>query len=175
MAWFAALQVQDLAKTILRGEEPVEERTDLQGNAAFPTTRKFLEGILLEIVGQLKWQRRQGFHEQQQELLKIMASVVMAWTLEEKRSEDINANQPESGRLEEDAEAAEPETPPQPPEPLPPQQSLAAQPMALLSPPEEVGGDKHEEVMVSKNMVVEIGGVMACDGEKGMMGSTQMD
>ena len=29
--------------------------------------------------------------------------------------------------------------------------------------------------MVSKNMVVEIGGVMACDGGKGMMGSMQMD
>ena len=37
--WFAALQVQDLAKTILRGEEPAEEWTDPQGNAAFPTPR----------------------------------------------------------------------------------------------------------------------------------------
>ena len=99
----------------------------------------------------------------------------MAWTLEEKRSEKTNANQPESGRLEEDAEAAEHETPPQPPEPLPPQQSLAAQPLALLSPPEEIGGGDHEGVMISKNMVAEVGGVMACDGGKGMMESMQMD
>ena len=89
--------------------------------------------------------------------------------------EETNANQPESGRLGEDAEAAEQEIPPQPPEPLPPQQSMAAQPLALLSPPEEVGGDKHEGVMVSKNVVVEVGGVMACDGGKGMMESMQMD
>ena len=175
MAWFAALQIQDLAKTILRGEEPVEEWTDAQGNAAFPTTQEFLEGVLLEIVGQLKWQRRQGFHEHQQELLKRMASVETAWTLEENRSEGINANQPESGRLEEDAEAAQPETPPQPREPLPPQQSLAALPLVFLSPPEEVGGDEQEEVMVSKNMMVEIGGVMEFDGGKGMMESMQMD
>ena len=165
----------DLAKTILRGEEPVEEWTDAQRNAAFPTPQEFLEGILIEIVGQLKWQRKHGFHEQQQELFKIMASVVMAWTLEEKRSEEISANQPESGTLEEDAKAADQETPPQPPEPLPPQQSLAAQPLGLLSPPEAVGGDEHEGVMVSKNMVVEIGGVMACDGGKGMIESMQMD
>ena len=52
---------------------------------------------------------------------------------------------------------------------------MAAQPLAILSPPEEVGGDEHEEVMVSKHMVVEIGGVMACDGGKGMMGSMQMN
>ena len=76
MAPFAALQVQGLAKTILRGEEPVEEWTDAQGNAAFPTPQEFLEGILIEIVGRLKYQRRHGFHEQQQELFKIMASVV---------------------------------------------------------------------------------------------------
>ena len=137
MAWFAALHIQGFATTILRGEKPVEEWTDPQGNAAFPTSQEFLEGILLKIVAQLKWQRQNGFHEQQQELNKTMASVVMAWTLEEKQSEGISANQPESGRLEEDAEAAEQETPPQPPEPLPLQQSLAAQPLALLSPPEE--------------------------------------
>ena len=57
MAWFAALQVQDLAKTILRGEESVEEWADAQGNAAFPTTQEFLKGILLEIVShQGAWQ-----------------------------------------------------------------------------------------------------------------------
>ena len=113
MAWFAALQVQDLAKTNLRGEEPVEEWTDAQGNAAFPTTQEFLEGILLEVVSQLKWQRRPGFHEQQQELLKLMDPVVIAWTLEEKRSEKISANKTTgvTGRLEKGAEAAEPETP----------------------------------------------------------------
>ena len=59
MAWFAALQVQDLAKKILRGEERVEEWTDVQGSAAFLTTQEFLEATLLEIVGLLKWQRRQ--------------------------------------------------------------------------------------------------------------------
>ena len=86
-----------------------------------------------------------------------MASVVMAWTLGEKRWEEIRGNQPKSGRLEEDAEAAEKETPPQPPEPLPPQRSLvAAQPRALLSPPEEVGGDENEGVIVCENMVVEV-------------------
>ena len=78
-----------------------------KGTLHSPTPQDFLEGILLEIVGQLKWQRRHGFHEQQQELYKQMASVVMAWTLEKKRSEGISANQPESGKLEEDAEAAE--------------------------------------------------------------------
>ena len=124
---------------------------------AFPTTQEFLEEILLKTVSQLKWQRRQGFHEHQQELLKIMAPV----GIEGKAIGRNYANQPESGRLEEDAEAAEPETPPQPPKLPPPQQSLAAQPLALLSPPEGVTGDEHEEVMVSKNMVVEIGGVMA--------------
>ena len=77
--------------------------------------------------------------------------------------------------MKEDAEAAKQETPPQPPEPLPLQKSLAAQPLALLSPPEEVGGDEHEGLMVSMNMVVEIGGEMACVGAKGMMGSMQMD
>ena len=77
--------------------------------------------------------------------------------------------------MEEDAKAGEPETPRQPLEPLPPQQSLAAQLLTLLSSPEEVGGDDLEEVMVSKNKVVEIGGVMACDGGKGMMGSMHMD
>ena len=167
MAWFAALQVQDLAKTTFRGEELIEEWRDAQGNAAFPTSQEFLEGIILEIVGQLKWQRRQGFYEQQQELYKLMASV--AWALKEKQSEEINANKPESERLEEDAEAADPETPPQPPVPLPPQQSLAAQSLGRLSPPEEVGGDEHEEVTVSsKNMVVGIGGVIAFDGGKGL-------
>ena len=175
MAWFAALQVQGLAKTILRGGEPVGEWTVAQGNAAFPTPQEMLEGILLKVVGQFKRQRRHGFYEQQQELYKTMPSAVMAWTLEEKRSEEISANQPESGRLEEDAEAAKQETPPQPPEPLPPQQSLAAKPLALLSPPEEVGGDEKEGVIVCKNMVVEVGGVMACDGEKGMIESMQMD
>ena len=95
--------------------------------------------------------------------------------MEEKRSEETSANQPKSGRLEEDAESAEQETPPQPPEPLPPQPSLAAKPLALLSPPEEVGGDEHEGVFVCENMVVEVGGVMACDGEKGNMESMQMD
>ena len=170
MAWLAALQVQNLAKTILCWEEPVAEWTGAQGNAAFLTTRDFREGILLEIVGQIKWQRRQGFHEQQQELNKIIASVVKAWiSEEEKRLEEIHANQSESESLEEDAKAAEPEPPPQPPEPLQPQQSLPAQPLALLSPPEEVGGDEHGEVMVSKNMVVKIGGVMACDGRRGMI------
>ena len=95
--------------------------------------------------------------------------------MEEKRSKEISAVQPESGRLDEDAEAAEKETPPQPPDPLPPQQPLAAQPLALLAPPEEFNGDEHEGVMVSKIMVVQIGGVMACDGGKGMMESMQMD
>ena len=118
--------------------------------------KKFLEEILLAIVGQLKWQRSQGFHEQQQELFKIMASVVMAWTLEEKRSGKISANQPESGRLEEDAEVAEQKSPRQQPEPLPPRQSLAARPLALLSSPEVIGGDEHKVVMVSEIMV-EIG------------------
>ena len=77
------LHIQDLAKTILRREEPGEEWTDAQGNAAFPTPQEFLVGILLEIVGQLKWQRRHGFHEQQQELYETMASAVMACTLKE--------------------------------------------------------------------------------------------
>ena len=63
---------------------------------------------------------------------------------------------------------------PSPQEPLPPQQAVKTQQPPLLWPPEEVGGDKHEEVVVSKNMVVEIGRVMARDGEKGMMGSMKM-
>ena len=54
MAWFAAMQVQDFAKTILRGEHPIEEWTDAQGSAALPTIQQCLEGILQEIVGQLK-------------------------------------------------------------------------------------------------------------------------
>ena len=32
MAWHAAYKIQDLAKTILRGEKPVEEWTDAQRN-----------------------------------------------------------------------------------------------------------------------------------------------
>ena len=51
MAWCAALQVQNLAKKILRREEPVEEWIYTQGNAAFPMTQEFLEEILLEIAG----------------------------------------------------------------------------------------------------------------------------
>ena len=38
-----------------------------------------------------------------------------------------------------------------------------------------MAGDEHEKVMASKDMVVDIGGVMACDGGKGMMVSTQKD
>ena len=53
--------------------------------------------------------------------------------------------------------------------PQPSQQSVEAQQLPLLSPPQEVGGDEHEGVLVSENMVVEIGGVVACDGGKGMM------
>ena len=71
--------------------------------------------------------------------------------------------------------AAAPTPWPSPQAPLPPQQSVEAQQLPLLSRPEEVGGDKHQEVMVSKNMVVDVGRVMARDGEKGMMGFTQMD
>ena len=59
--------------------------------------------------------------------------------------------------------------------PLPPQQSVAAQPFPLLSSPEEVGGDEHEEVVVSKNMVVEVGRVMARDGGNGMVRYMQMN
>ena len=59
--------------------------------------------------------------------------------------------------------------------PQPSQQSVEAQQLPLLSPPREVGGDEREEVIVSKNVVVEIGGVVACDGEKEMMVSMQMD
>ena len=47
---------------------------------------------------------------------------------------------------------------------------MEAQQLPLLSPPEEVSGDKHEEVIVSKNILLGIGGVMACDGGKGMVG-----
>ena len=83
--------------------------------------------------------------------------------------------QPESGRLEEDAEAAEQEGPPQPPESLPPQESLPARSLPFLSPLEELGEDEHVGVMVSKNVVVQVGGVMVCDGRKGMMKSMQMD
>ena len=59
MAWFAALQVQGLAKTNiaktnLRGEKLVEEWTDAQGNAAFPTTQQIIQGILQEMIGQWK-------------------------------------------------------------------------------------------------------------------------
>ena len=71
------------------------------------------------------------------------------------------ANQPKPGRLEEDTEAAEPETPPQSLEPLPPQQSLAAQPLAL-SPLQQFDGDKQEEVVVAE--IMEKG--MALDEEK---------
>ena len=52
----------------------------------------------------------------------------------------------------------------------PSQQSVEARQLPLLSPPQEVGGDEHEEeVMASMNTVVEVGGVQACDGEKMMM------
>ena len=51
----------------------------------------------------------------------------------------------------------------------PSQLSVEAQQLPLLSPPQQVGGDEHEGVLVSENMVVEVRGVMACDGEKGMM------
>ena len=63
---------------------------------------------------------------QNQELIKKMASTQIAWSLEKKRSEEISANQPEPGKLDEDEEEAEPETPPLSPEPLPSQQSPAA-------------------------------------------------
>ena len=104
-----------------------------------------------------------------------MDSVAMAWIVEEKRSEEISTNQPESGRLEGDAEAAEQETPTQPPERQPPQHLLAAQLLALLSPPEVFGGNEHQGVMVSENMVVEVGGVMARARGEEMMESIQMD
>ena len=38
------MQVQDHAKTTLRGEKPVEEWTDAQGNAAFPDDSKIPRG-----------------------------------------------------------------------------------------------------------------------------------
>ena len=47
--------------------------------------------------------------------------------------------------------------------------------MPLLSPPEEVGGNEHEGVVVSENMVVETGKVTVRDGGIGMMGSRQID
>ena len=103
-----------------------------------------------------------------------MASVVIAWTSEEKCSEEIIANQPESGCLEENTETAKPETPPQPSR-YRRKQSLAGQPLDILAPPEEVDGDELEDVMVSTNMVVKIRGVMACGGEKGVMRSMPMD
>ena len=57
---------------------------------------------------------------QQPKLFILMASILKAWSLkEERRSEEICANQPESGRLDEGAKAAEQESPSQPPEPLP--------------------------------------------------------
>ena len=43
---------------------------------------------------------------------------------------------------------------------------MEAPQLPLLSPPEEVGGDELEEVVVSENMMVEIGSVMARDGGK---------
>ena len=58
---------------------------------------------------------------------------------------------------------------PLPQAPQPSQQSVGAQQLPLLSPPQEVGGDEHEGVMVSENMVVDIE-VVACDKGKGMMG-----
>ena len=64
---------------------------------------------------------------------------------------------------------------PSPQAPLPPQQSGGAQELPLPSPPKEVGGYKQEEVMVSNNTVIEIGGVMANDRGKTIMGSMQMD
>ena len=59
--------------------------------------------------------------------------------------------------------------------PQPSQQSVEAQQLPLLSPPQEVGGGEHERVLVSENMVVEIGGVAACDGEKGVMEMDKKD
>ena len=52
---------------------------------------------------------------------------------------------------------------------------MEAQQLPLLVPPEEVSGDEHEEVVLSENMVVDVGRVMAGDWEKGMLGSMQMD
>ena len=52
---------------------------------------------------------------------------------------------------------------------------MEAQQFPLPSLPEEVGGDEPEEMTVSKNTVVEVGRVMACDGGKKMMESVQMD
>ena len=65
--------------------------------------------------------------------------------------------------------AAAPNPWPLPQAPQASQQSMEAQQLPLRSPSQEVGGDEHEEVMASMNTVVEVGGVMACDGEKGMM------
>ena len=78
---------------------------------------------------------------QQQKLFKIMDSILIAWSLEKKLSEEMCASQPGSEKLEEDAETAEPEIPSQPPEPLLSQHSPAAQPLQL-SPPEEFGEDE---------------------------------
>ena len=64
---------------------------------------------------------------------------------------------------------------PSPQAPLLPRQSGEAQQLPLPSPPEEVGGDEQEEVMVSNNTVVEIGGVMANNRGKTIIGSMQMD
>lgn len=103
-------------------KKAVEERVDDQGSSAFPTTQQFLEGILHEIVGQLKWQHRQGTHAMQQELLESMASTLIARSWDEKNKEgEFCENQSESGRLQKDEKAARPETPPQPREPLPPE------------------------------------------------------
>ena len=85
---------------------------------------------------------------------------------------ELLQHQPKQPRLSSVA-ASNPWPPPK--APLPPQQSVAAQLMPLLSPPEKVGGDKHEEVVVSENMVVEVGRVTARVGGKGMPGSMQMN
>ena len=53
--------------------------------------------------------------------------------------------------------AAAPNPWPLPQASQPSQQSVEAQQLPLLSPPQEVGGDEHEEVMASMNTVVEVG------------------
>ena len=82
--------------------------------------------------------------------------------------------------MEEDAEAVEPETPQPPQASLPPQQSVTAQPVLLLSPPDESGEDEQEEVLVAVTMkkgmvcdeekakVVEAEKVVVFDGNNGM-------
>ena len=107
-----------------------------------------------------------------------MTLILKAWSLEEeKRAQEICGDQPEPGRLDQKADAAEQEKSPRPPPPPPSPAPLLIQKKQHQQQPPEVQAAAIEQVVETeeKRTVVEVERVISFDGDKGIMESMTMD